>query len=145
MLERRYGGLLPGPLRRRLMIVETVIESEVQSFAAAIPAGARVLDAGAGEGTHAHYFQHCNYDGVDLAVGSPDWDYSGLETLADLSVLPFPDRVFRGAVNIVVLEHTRDPARVLAGPGGRTDRQNNRPGATSAAARRRPSRAQCGS
>ena len=114
MLERRYGGLLPGPLRRRLMIVETVIESEVQSFAAAIPAGARVLDAGAGEGKHAHYFQHCRYVGVDLAVGSPDWDYSGLEMLADLSALPFPDHVFRGAVNIVVLEHTREPARVLA-------------------------------
>lgn len=125
MLERQFGGLLPGPLRRRLMIVETAIEREVGAFASCIPPNGRILDAGAGEGKHASSFQHCRYVGVDLAVGSPDWDYSGLESLADLAALPFPDCTFRGAVNIVVLEHTREPARVLAEisrvlePGGR--------------------------
>ena len=125
MIERRFGGLLPWPLRRRLMVVETVIESEARAFAAAMPPKARVLDAGAGEGKYAAHFRHCRYVGVDLAVGSPDWDYSGLESLADLSALPFPDGAFHGAVNIVVLEHTREPARVLAEisrvlePGGR--------------------------
>lgn len=125
MLERRYGRWVPGPLRRRLMIVETAIEDEVRAFASKMPPDFRVLDAGAGEGKYARHFGHCRYVGVDLGVGSPDWDYSGLEALADLSTLPFPDDTFRGAVNIVVLEHTRDPAAVLAEiarvlePGGR--------------------------
>ena len=48
-------------------------------FAASLPAGARVLDAGAGEVRHAPYFTRQRYCGVDLAVGDRTWNYSRLD------------------------------------------------------------------
>jgi SAM-dependent methyltransferase len=107
------------------MIVETIIEREVSTFSDSLPAGSRVLDAGAGEGRHREQFRHCRYVGVDLGIGDAGWNYAGLDVLGDLSRLPFPDDAFDAMVNIVVLEHTRRPDVVLVElartlrPGGR--------------------------
>ena len=124
MLARRFGRFVPGPLARRLLAVETSIEA-VAEFAAATPPGARVLDAGAGEGRYAGHFAGRRYVGVDLAVGDALWNYAGLDARADLSRLPFADGAFDAALNIVTLEHVPEPlavlreiARVLR-PGGR--------------------------
>ena len=106
-------ALLPAWLRNRLLRFEAVIEAEVSSLAASLPPGTRVLDAGAGEGQYAHHFAACRYVAVDLAVGDAAWDYSRLDAQASLEQLPFRDEEFGAALNIVVLEHTRDPARVL--------------------------------
>ena len=125
MLQARYGRFLPSFLRRRLMIVESVIDSSVRSLADQIPNGTRVLDAGAGEAQYANHFSHCRYTAVDLAIGDYEWDYSGLDVIADLTSLPFPDGSFEFALNIVVLEHVPQPARALREmarvlqPGGR--------------------------
>jgi len=114
VLEQRFGPLTPGFLRRRLMLFEEAVEAAVARLAAELPPQARVLDAGAGEGRHAALFSHCRYTGVDAAIGDPAWDYSRLDALADLTQLPFPDGCFDAILNIVVLEHTREPARVVA-------------------------------
>ncbi len=125
MLQARYGRFVPSFLRRRLMIVEAVIDSSVRSLADEIANGARVLDAGAGEIRYADYFSRCRYTGVDLAVGDQQWDYSGLDVVADLTSLPFRDGSFEAALNIVVLEHVPEPARAVREiarvlrPGGR--------------------------
>jgi SAM-dependent methyltransferase len=90
-----------------------------------LPPGARLLDAGSGEGQYRHTFEHTRYTGVDLAVGDRTWDYSGLDTQADLSRLPFADDSFDAAVCFQVLEHVNEPAQVIAEigrtlrPGGR--------------------------
>jgi len=84
-----------------------------------------VLDAGAGETQYKHYFKAQRYVALDLAVGDKQWDYSKLDVLGELGALPFSDGVFDASVNIVTLEHVKDPARVVAelsrtlGPGGR--------------------------
>lgn len=112
----RYSGLaykLPGPLRRHVLHFETAIEDAVAAFARALPAGARVLDAGAGEGRYARYFAKQRYRGVDLAVGDAAWDYASLDAVADLTALPFRTGAFDAALNIVTLEHLREPARAL--------------------------------
>ena len=96
------------------MVVESAIESAVRSFGETLAPGARVLDAGSGEGQYRHHFSRCRYTGADLGVGDREWDYSGLDVIADLSQLPFREAAFEAALNIVVLEHTREPGRVLA-------------------------------
>jgi len=118
-------SLLPGALSRYVMHFEAAIEDAVASFAKALPRGVRVLDAGAGETAHKHYFAEQQYCGLDLAVGDKAWDYSRLDVLGDLETLPFPNGTFEAAINIVTLEHVLHPDRVLCelgrvlAPGGR--------------------------
>ena len=104
---------LPRWLSRRVLHFEAAIEDAVAAFASGLPAGARVLDAGAGEARHARYFTRQRYCGVDLAVGDRTWNYSRLDAVADLPRLPFRSGCFDAAIHIVTLEHVREPASVL--------------------------------
>jgi SAM-dependent methyltransferase len=108
------AALLPRPLRRWVLHFEAAIEDAVAAFARSLPAGVRVLDAGAGEGQYAPLFGKQRYCGVDLAVGDAAWNYSRLDAGADLAALPFRNGAFDAAINIVTLEHVAEPARVLA-------------------------------
>jgi len=107
------AGRLPRALRRHVLHFEAAIEDAVAAFAASLPAGARVLDAGAGEARHARYFARQRYCGVDLAVGDRTWNYSCLDAVADLTRLPFASGCFIAAIHIVTLEHVREPESVL--------------------------------
>ncbi len=123
-----YGALqrrLPGFLRRQVLYFEAAVERAVAGFAASLPEGARLLDAGAGEGLYAPLFGRQRYVGVDLAVGDQRWNYASLDCVADLAALPFRENCFDACINVVTLEHVREPgmvvrelARTLA-PGGR--------------------------
>ncbi len=110
----RASSHLPSGLRRYVLHFEAAIEDAVRRFASSLPHGARVLDAGAGEGHYRSFFPIQRYIGLDLAVGDAAWDYSKLDVLGDLTALPFRDAVFDAALNVVTLEHVREPARVLA-------------------------------
>lgn len=116
---------MPEALQRHVLHFEARIEDAVRAFAAGLPPGARVLDAGAGETPYKPLFAVHRYLAADLAVGDTTWSYSSLDVRADLAALPFAPAVFDAALNIVTLEHVRDPARVLAEiarvlkPGGR--------------------------
>src|ERR1041385_7588673 len=103
---------MPGALARYVMHFEASIENAVARFAHDLPSGVRILDAGAGETAHKHYFAAQRYCGLDLAVGDKAWDYSNLDVLGDLETLPFPDATFVAAINIVTLEHVVHPERV---------------------------------
>jgi SAM-dependent methyltransferase len=123
----RFGALqrrLPRFLWRHILHFEAMIEDSLASFAAALPAGARLLDAGAGEARHRRWFPRQRYVAVDLAVGDSAWDYGKLDAVADLQALPFPESCFDACLNVVTLEHVREPWRVLCelsrvlAPGG---------------------------
>ncbi len=125
MMYRGVATRLPGFLRRRVLVFETRIDEEVARFAASLGAGARVMDAGAGECRHAPFFARQRYVSVDLGVGDARWDYGKLDVVADLTRLPFAAESFDAGLSVVTLEHVRDPglvlgemARVLR-PGGR--------------------------
>jgi SAM-dependent methyltransferase len=105
---------LPRPLRRHILHFEVEIDDGVAAFARSLAPGARVLDAGAGEGQYAHHFSRQNYCGVDLGIGDSGWDYSGLHAVADLTALPFAAGVFDAALHIVTIEHLREPGRALS-------------------------------
>jgi len=105
---------LPRPPRRHILHFEVEIDDAVAALARKLPDGALVLDAGAGEGQYRRYFARHRYCGVDLGVGDTAWDYSRLDTVGDLSALPFRSGVFDGALHIVTIEHLTDPARALS-------------------------------
>jgi SAM-dependent methyltransferase len=105
---------LPRFLRRHILCFETDIDDAVRTFASAQPDGARVLDAGAGEGQYKHYFARHRYCGADLAVGDAAWNYSRLDVIADLTALPFREGAFAAGIHIVTIEHLREPGRALA-------------------------------
>lgn len=104
---------LPALLRRRVLHFECAIEDAVRDFARGLEDHARVLDAGAGESQYAKWFSRQRYVAIDLATGDTNWDYSGLDAICDLTALPFADCSFDAAINIVTLEHVREPAAAL--------------------------------
>jgi SAM-dependent methyltransferase len=112
-----YTGIayrLPRFLRRHILNFEVEIEDAVAKFARGLPDGARLLDAGAGEGQYRDRFARQRYCGVDLAVGDAAWDYGKLDAIADLSALPFRAGAFDAAIHIVTIEHLREPGAALA-------------------------------
>ncbi|MFN8566209.1 MAG: class I SAM-dependent methyltransferase [Kouleothrix sp.] len=89
-----------------------------------IPAGARLLDAGAGERQFAQYCGHLRYvaqdfaqydgqgDGVGLQTGS--WDQSKLDIVSDIAAIPEPDGSFDAIMCTEVFEHIPHPVQALA-------------------------------
>lgn len=114
MTYERARRLLPGWLVRHVYHFESMIEDAVARFADNLPAGARVLDAGAGESRHCAAFTRQRYVSVDLAIGDTSWNYRRLDSIADLEHLPFPDASFDAALMIVTIEHLKEPASALA-------------------------------
>jgi SAM-dependent methyltransferase len=106
--------LLPNWLRVRLDPFHARIERALAHFADELPAGARVLDCGAGECQYRDLFRRARYVAVDSAVGDAAWDYSQLSAIGDLGALPFADATFDAAISTVTLEHVRFPAAALA-------------------------------
>lgn len=114
----------PRGLRKLVLRFEAVIEERVEEFAKSLPDQTRVLDAGAGELQYSWLFPHCRYTSIDLGVGDVAWDYTRLDVCGDLAKMPFRNDTFEAAINIVVLEHTREPHLVtkdigrVTRPGG---------------------------
>jgi SAM-dependent methyltransferase len=104
----------PEWLRRRIEVNLWHQHEMLAAAQAATAAGARVLDAGAGEGRFRNYFAHARYVGVDVAVGDVTWDYSRLDALGDLTRLPFADASFDVVLCTEVLEHVSEPQQVVS-------------------------------
>lgn len=114
MNYRDLQSHLPRSLRRYILHFEAAIDDAVDRFAGGLNDGERVLDAGAGECAYKGRFLSQRYVGLDLGIGDRGWNYSRLDVVADLTSIPFYDDTFHAAVNVVTLEHVREPASVLA-------------------------------
>jgi SAM-dependent methyltransferase len=104
---------LPKPVKGLVLHFETAISHAVERFSDGIREGELVLDAGAGEGQYRSHFKKARYVGVDLGVGDATWNYGRLDAVCDLNALPFGDGSFAAALNVVTLEHLRDPQLAL--------------------------------
>jgi SAM-dependent methyltransferase len=113
-LRKKLEPWLPGFFLRWVNPYHAVLNDRLEEAAARIPAGARVLDAGAGECPHRRLFAHTHYVTLDLAIGDAAWDYSRIGVLGDIHSMPFRDGAFDAVVNISVLEHLREPGQAMA-------------------------------
>lgn len=106
---------LPRWLLLRIDPYNTIADRFVERAAQQVPAGARVLDAGAGECRHRPFFAHARYFGTDNGLGDEqDWDYSQLSFKSNLMKLPIRDASIDVAVSVNVLEHVPEPVEMLA-------------------------------
>lgn len=101
----------------------------------AVPAGWRLLDAGAGELRNRAHCDHLRYvsqdfgqyegagDGMGFQTGT--WDTTRVDILSDITAIPEPDGSFDAILCSEVLEHVPDPQSALneftrlLRPGGR--------------------------
>lgn len=102
---------LPEWLKRRIF----PLDYGVREFVHSIPdsGSCMILDAGAGEVRFAERFNSAKFFAVDSAVGDQDWDYSKIDVLGELEVLPFSEKSFDYVINTQVLEHVKEPHTVL--------------------------------
>jgi SAM-dependent methyltransferase len=105
------------PLERRFRPTRSnssrdYLRAFVERAGASIPAGSRVLDAGAGDCRYAPAFAHAFYESADF-LQVEGKVYADVTYVCDLSELPVEDARFDIVLCTQVLEHVPDPVAVL--------------------------------
>jgi SAM-dependent methyltransferase len=84
---------------------------ENAAFAASVPRGALVLDAGSGNAPYKPLFQHARYESADFA--QVDKDYAPSTYVCDLRNIPVEDGRFDFIIFNQVIEHLPEPRAAL--------------------------------
>jgi len=105
MFDSRYCEEVSNRLWRRRM-------AWVREQALKVPAGARVLDIGAGELPYRDSFLHADYVTQDLAQ-TPDVEYGKIDIVSDLTNIPLPDNSVDVILCTEVFEHVPFPLDAL--------------------------------
>jgi SAM-dependent methyltransferase len=84
---------------------------ELAAFAASLPPGSRVLDAGSGDQRYKGLFAAHIYEAADFE--QVDKPYAKSTYVCDLTAIPVPDATYDAIVFTQVMEHISEPALVL--------------------------------
>lgn len=84
---------------------------ELATFAASLPPGSRVLDAGSGDQRYKGLFERHTYESADFE--QVDKPYASSTYVCDLQTIPVPDASYDAIIFTQVMEHLSEPALVL--------------------------------
>lgn len=84
---------------------------ELAAFAASLPPGSRVLDAGSGDQRYKQLFERQIYESADFE--QVDKPYAKSTYVCDLATIPVPDQTYDAIVFTQVMEHLSEPSAVL--------------------------------
>ncbi len=89
-----------------------------------IPAGSRILDAGAGEQQFMRFCNHLKYVSQDFAeydglgdnkgLQTKTWDYGKLDIISDITAIPEQNESFDAIMCVEVFEHIIDPGTAIS-------------------------------
>ena len=88
------------------------LEAFLRQAGQAMPVGARVLDAGAGDERYKPIFAHTRYESVDFCQAD-QIQYARVSVVCNLATLPLQDAQYDHVICTQVIEHTPNPTQVL--------------------------------
>ena len=111
--QKLFHHILPGFLKRLIDPETNKIDKFVISNVSEGGNESLILDAGAGECRFKDKLKYARYVAVDATYGDQSWDYSRIDVASSLDCLPFESDIFDIIICTQVLEHVREPQRVL--------------------------------